>query len=123
MYVSCFLETRYILFVLIQSSKLQATQFQVTRSNSPSTCVKQVCQSRFCEIALVIAKAVVVWVFLPGGLVGGRNSLCAVKMIALDLECIALLSEVRTVYSYFKLYNMHKMPVFNCAVVLEELKM
>lgn len=37
---------------------MQATQFQVSRSNSLSTCVKQACRSKFCVVASVIASAV-----------------------------------------------------------------
>lgn len=49
--------------------------------------------------------------------------MCNVKMMILDLERIALPSEVRMVYSFFKLNKMHKMALLKCAIVLRELKM
>lgn len=57
------------------------------------------------------------------GRLGKKQSLCDVKMIVLSLECVALLYELRMVYSFFKLYKMHEMEFFNCASILKELKM
>lgn len=50
--------------------------------------------------------------------VGKKQSLCNVKMIVLSLECVALLSEVRMVYSFFKLYKMHEMEFLNHATIV-----
>jgi len=108
----------------VRSNSELKTAFQVTRSNSSSTCVKQVCRSKFCVVAPGTAKAVEDFIRVLLGLVGGKKqSLGNVKMIVLDSECIPLRSEVRIVYSCFKLYTMREIALFNCVTVLKEFKM